>query len=170
MDGLAFPPLGRELEAPGLSPLRCGPPPPPPALTRLFAAPGLSFCQLQKQQILLSSYINSTATSYLPQCQDSGAYAPVQCDVRREQCWCVDAEGMEVYGTRRLGRPARCKSRPPGTCQDQAGTQTEAGPPPGGWGGEAEGLAMAQRRQAPGEVVSPLIVPHREQQYSPAEG
>lgn len=28
MDGLAFPPLGRELEAPGLSPLRCGPPPP----------------------------------------------------------------------------------------------------------------------------------------------
>ncbi|NP_001161890.1 thyroglobulin precursor [Sus scrofa] len=73
----------------------------------------LSFCQLQKQQILLSSYINSTATSYLPQCQDSGAYAPVQCDVRREQCWCVDAEGMEVYGTRRLGRPARC----PGCCE-----------------------------------------------------
>ncbi|XP_032109835.1 thyroglobulin isoform X2 [Sapajus apella] len=68
----------------------------------------LSFCQLQKQQILLSGYINSTATSYLPQCQDSGDYTPVQCDVRQVQCWCVDAEGMEVYGTRQLGRPRRC--------------------------------------------------------------
>ncbi|XP_069321496.1 thyroglobulin [Eulemur rufifrons] len=68
----------------------------------------LSFCQLQKQQILLSGYLNSTATSYLPQCRDSGEYTPVQCDVRREQCWCVDAEGMEVYGTRQRGRPRRC--------------------------------------------------------------
>lgn len=70
---------------------------------------GLSFCQLQKQQVLLSGYLNGTAASYLPQCQDSGAYAPVQCDVWREQCWCVDMEGMEVYGTRQLGRPTRCK-------------------------------------------------------------
>ncbi|XP_036904476.1 thyroglobulin [Sturnira hondurensis] len=68
----------------------------------------LSFCQLQKQQVLLSGYLNGTATSYLPQCQDSGAYMPVQCDVQREQCWCVDTEGMEVYGTRQLGRPTRC--------------------------------------------------------------
>uniref|UniRef100_A0A8I3RWH6 Thyroglobulin n=1 Tax=Canis lupus familiaris TaxID=9615 RepID=A0A8I3RWH6_CANLF len=68
----------------------------------------LSFCQLQRQQILLSGYLNSTATSYLPQCQESGGYAPVQCDLWQQQCWCVDAEGMEVYGTRQLGRPARC--------------------------------------------------------------
>ncbi|XP_008568520.1 PREDICTED: thyroglobulin [Galeopterus variegatus] len=68
----------------------------------------LSFCQLQKQQILLSGYINSTATSYLPQCLDSGDYAPIQCDLRRVQCWCVDAEGMEVYGTRQLGKPLQC--------------------------------------------------------------
>ncbi|XP_027828679.2 thyroglobulin isoform X2 [Ovis aries] len=68
----------------------------------------LSFCQLQKQQILLSRYINSTAASYLPQCQDSGDYSPVQCDLLRRQCWCVDAEGMEVYGTRQQGRPVRC--------------------------------------------------------------
>uniref|UniRef100_A0A8C0WJV7 Thyroglobulin n=1 Tax=Castor canadensis TaxID=51338 RepID=A0A8C0WJV7_CASCN len=68
----------------------------------------LSFCQLHKQQILLSGYINSTTTSYLPQCQDSGDYAPVQCDLWQGQCWCVDTEGMEVYGTRQLGRPTRC--------------------------------------------------------------
>uniref|UniRef100_A0A8C5YWL3 Thyroglobulin n=1 Tax=Marmota marmota marmota TaxID=9994 RepID=A0A8C5YWL3_MARMA len=68
----------------------------------------LSFCQLHKQQILLSGYLNSTATSYLPQCRDSGDYSPVQCDLQQVQCWCVDAEGMEVYGTRQLGRPTRC--------------------------------------------------------------
>ncbi|XP_058132055.1 thyroglobulin [Dasypus novemcinctus] len=68
----------------------------------------LSFCQLQKQHILLSGYVNSTATSYLPQCQEAGGYAPVQCDPPRGQCWCVDSEGMEVYGTRQPGRPARC--------------------------------------------------------------
>lgn len=70
---------------------------------------GLSFCQLHRQQILLSGYINSTATSYLPQCQESGDYEPAQCDLQQEQCWCVDADGMEVYGTRQLGRPVRCK-------------------------------------------------------------
>ncbi|XP_006879337.1 PREDICTED: thyroglobulin [Elephantulus edwardii] len=68
----------------------------------------LSFCQLQKQQILLNSYLNSTAMSYLPQCEDSGDYAPIQCDVWQLQCWCVDTEGMEVYGTRQQGQPARC--------------------------------------------------------------
>nr|XP_021510792.1 thyroglobulin [Meriones unguiculatus] len=68
----------------------------------------LSFCQLHRQQILLSSYINSTDARYLPQCQDSGSYAPVQCDLWQAQCWCVDTEGMEVYGTRQLGRPTRC--------------------------------------------------------------
>ncbi|KAG8515493.1 Thyroglobulin, partial [Galemys pyrenaicus] len=73
----------------------------------------LSFCQLQRQRILLSGYLNSTATSYLPRCQASGGYAPVQCDLRQEQCWCVDADGMEVYGTRQRGRPARC----PGSCE-----------------------------------------------------
>ncbi|XP_046498238.1 thyroglobulin [Equus quagga] len=68
----------------------------------------LSFCQLQRQRILLDGHVNSSATSYLPQCEDSGDYVPVQCDVRGTQCWCVDADGMEVYGTRQLGRPTRC--------------------------------------------------------------
>ncbi|XP_074058234.1 thyroglobulin [Macrotis lagotis] len=73
----------------------------------------LSFCQLHKQQILVSSYINSTASSYLPQCQDSGEYEPVQCDLGMVQCWCVDSEGMEIYGTRQRGKPTRC----PGSCE-----------------------------------------------------
>ncbi|KAM6126150.1 LOW QUALITY PROTEIN: thyroglobulin [Pterocles gutturalis] len=73
----------------------------------------LSFCQLQKQRILVSRYINSSSISYIPQCLDSGAFDAVQCDTELEQCWCVDAEGMEIYGTRQRGKPARC----PGNCE-----------------------------------------------------
>ncbi|XP_066479365.1 thyroglobulin [Tiliqua scincoides] len=73
----------------------------------------LSFCQLQKQRILVSRYINSTTISYLPQCLDSGDFDPVQCDMGLGQCWCVDAEGMEIYGTRQRGKPVQC----PGKCE-----------------------------------------------------
>ncbi|XP_027567838.2 thyroglobulin [Pipra filicauda] len=73
----------------------------------------LSFCQLQKQRILVSRYINSSSISYIPQCLDSGAFDEVQCDMELGQCWCVDPEGMEIYGTRQRGKPARC----PGNCE-----------------------------------------------------
>uniref|UniRef100_A0A8C0AVV4 Thyroglobulin n=1 Tax=Buteo japonicus TaxID=224669 RepID=A0A8C0AVV4_9AVES len=73
----------------------------------------LSFCQLQKQRILVSRYINSSGISYIPQCLDSGAFDEVQCDTKLGQCWCVDPEGMEIYGTRQRGKPMRC----PGNCE-----------------------------------------------------
>uniref|UniRef100_A0A8B9DRB8 Thyroglobulin n=1 Tax=Anser cygnoides TaxID=8845 RepID=A0A8B9DRB8_ANSCY len=73
----------------------------------------LSFCQLQKQRILVSRYINSSSISYIPQCTDSGAFDVVQCDTELGQCWCVDLEGMEIYGTRQSGKPTEC----PGTCE-----------------------------------------------------
>ncbi|XP_010164977.1 thyroglobulin, partial [Antrostomus carolinensis] len=73
----------------------------------------LSFCQLQKQRILVSRYINNSDISYIPQCLDSGAFDEVQCDVKLGQCWCVDPEGMEIYGTRQRGKPTQC----PGNCE-----------------------------------------------------
>ncbi|XP_074840896.1 thyroglobulin [Carettochelys insculpta] len=73
----------------------------------------LSFCQLQKQEILVSHYINSSTLSYVPQCLNSGEFDPVQCDVGPGQCWCVDSEGMEIYGTRQMGKPMQC----PGSCE-----------------------------------------------------
>ncbi|XP_071593034.1 thyroglobulin [Heliangelus exortis] len=73
----------------------------------------LSFCQLQKQRILVSRYINSSSISYIPQCLDSGAFDVVQCDTKLGQCWCVDPEGMEIYGTRQRGKPTHC----PGNCE-----------------------------------------------------
>ncbi|NWS70344.1 THYG protein, partial [Crotophaga sulcirostris] len=73
----------------------------------------LSFCQLQKQRILVSRYINSSSISYIPQCLDSGAFDAVQCDTELGPCWCVDPEGMEIYGTRQRGKPTQC----PGNCE-----------------------------------------------------
>ena len=80
-----------------------------PLTVPLSGTTGLSFCQLQKQRILVSRYINSSSISYIPQCLDSGAFDAVQCDTKLGQCWCVDPEGMEIYGTRQRGKPTRCK-------------------------------------------------------------
>ncbi|XP_026172427.1 thyroglobulin isoform X2 [Mastacembelus armatus] len=46
-------------------------------------------------------------------CSPSGLFESVQCDSSRGQCWCVDQDGMELYGTRQAGRPQRC----PGSCE-----------------------------------------------------
>ncbi|XP_057690921.1 thyroglobulin [Corythoichthys intestinalis] len=45
-------------------------------------------------------------------CSPSGDFLPVQCDSGVGQCWCVDRDGMEIYGTRQRGTPHRC----PGSC------------------------------------------------------
>uniref|UniRef100_A0A8D0GVF9 Thyroglobulin n=1 Tax=Sphenodon punctatus TaxID=8508 RepID=A0A8D0GVF9_SPHPU len=73
----------------------------------------LSFCQLQKQQVLVNRYVNSSTASYVPQCRESGEFDPMQCDLGLGQCWCVDSEGMEIYGTRQTGKPLQC----PGSCE-----------------------------------------------------
>ncbi|XP_029959353.1 thyroglobulin [Salarias fasciatus] len=49
----------------------------------------------------------------LLRCSPSGLFESVQCDASRGQCWCVDQDGMELYGTRQNGRPQRC----PGSCE-----------------------------------------------------
>ncbi|XP_019719184.1 thyroglobulin [Hippocampus comes] len=45
-------------------------------------------------------------------CSPSGHFLPLQCDSSRGQCWCVDQDGMELYGTRQTGTPHNC----PGSC------------------------------------------------------
>ncbi|KAG7469780.1 hypothetical protein MATL_G00132440 [Megalops atlanticus] len=68
----------------------------------------LTTCQLHRQRVLLGG-----DATVVPGCSDSGEYQPVQCDRARGQCWCVDQEGMEIYGTRQNGEPSRC----PGSCE-----------------------------------------------------
>lgn len=69
-----------------------------------YCASGLTSCQLQRQTALLSQ-----DTDLVPQCMESGDYQSVQCDGALGQCWCVDVEGMEIYGTRQNGRPLQCE-------------------------------------------------------------
>lgn len=69
-----------------------------------WCSSGLSSCQLQRQRALLSQ-----DTDLVPQCMESGMYHPVQCGGALGQCWCVDLEGMEIYGTRQNGRPSQCE-------------------------------------------------------------
>uniref|UniRef100_A0A3B4VDR6 Thyroglobulin n=1 Tax=Seriola dumerili TaxID=41447 RepID=A0A3B4VDR6_SERDU len=38
--------------------------------------------------------------SVIPHCSEDGRFRPVQCSGRGQECWCVDAEGQEVVGTR----------------------------------------------------------------------
>ncbi|KAM9852016.1 thyroglobulin [Aulostomus maculatus] len=49
-------------------------------------------------------------------CSQSGLFEPVQCEASRGQCWCVDQDGEELYGTRQAGRPDHC----PGRCEVKA--------------------------------------------------
>ncbi|XP_041941809.1 thyroglobulin [Alosa sapidissima] len=69
----------------------------------------LTSCQQHRQRVLQ----RGNDDTLLPACSDSGEYQPVQCQPTTGQCWCVDQEGMEIYGTRQNGRPARC----PGSCE-----------------------------------------------------
>lgn len=41
---------------------------------------------------------------FVPSCDANGAYMPTQCQAGG-QCWCVDADGREVFGTRQQGQP-----------------------------------------------------------------
>ena len=38
---------------------------------------------------------------YIPDCQPDGAFDLMQCDDRREICWCVNENGQEIDGTRK---------------------------------------------------------------------
>lgn len=37
---------------------------------------------------------------YIPVCDESGAYEPMQCHGSSGYCWCVDRNGQEIPGTR----------------------------------------------------------------------
>lgn len=49
------------------------------------------------------------ASVFVPSCTPSGGFQEVQC--RGAECWCVDAQGQEVAGSRTAGGRPRCPSR-----------------------------------------------------------
>ncbi|XP_032043720.1 nidogen-2 isoform X2 [Aythya fuligula] len=61
---------------------------------------------------------------HVPQCDERGGYRPLQCHGSTGHCWCVDAAGQEIAGTRTApgSTPPRCGNpepteRPPSMCE-----------------------------------------------------
>lgn len=51
---------------------------------------------------------------YIPECDQSGAYEPMQCHGSTGYCWCVDRNGQEISGSR-----SEPSSRP--MCEETSG-------------------------------------------------
>lgn len=56
---------------------------------------------------------NPSVVPFLPECRPDGRYGDVQCDRLSDECWCADAEGNEVKGTRTNGT-LQCATRKTG--------------------------------------------------------
>ena len=73
-----------------------------------------------------------TATSfghpYVPSCRRNGDYQAVQCQTEGP-CWCVDAQGKEMHGTRQQGEPPSCGGFPLGASSFDLGSYYFGGPP-----------------------------------------
>lgn len=63
--------------------------------------PTKSLC-LEKYRQAMENYNIGT---FVPQCKPDGRYEEVQCGAGWDYCWCVDATGRELSGTKRRGWP-----------------------------------------------------------------
>ncbi|NXL25057.1 NID2 protein, partial [Setophaga kirtlandii] len=78
--------------APGTTPPRCGSPEPterPP-----------SMCERWRQSLLEHYGGSPRGDQYVPQCEPSGDFTPLQCHGDSGYCWCVEQSGREIPGTR----------------------------------------------------------------------
>uniref|UniRef100_A0A672TTZ4 Nidogen 2 n=1 Tax=Strigops habroptila TaxID=2489341 RepID=A0A672TTZ4_STRHB len=48
------------------------------------------------------------SNGHVPQCDEEGRYRPLQCHSSTGHCWCVDAAGQEIAGTRTPGSTPPC--------------------------------------------------------------
>ncbi|XP_068180607.1 thyroglobulin [Antennarius striatus] len=89
----------------------------------------------------------------VPQCTEDGRFRPVQCSGRGQDCWCVDAGGQEVAGTRTNSSAPHC----PSPCQLQdilrcspsgAFHSVQCGPDGTCWCVDREGAELYGTRQA----------------------
>ena len=52
---------------------------------------------------------NFAIDSFVPHCTADGRYENVQCSAGWYECWCVDATGAEIAGSRQRGWPTCSK-------------------------------------------------------------
>lgn len=68
-------------------------------------AVSLTPCQKRQERAQQLSAGGPDAWIFVPRCQDDGSYHEVQCFPSTGQCWCVDINGNERWGTLMQGRP-----------------------------------------------------------------
>ncbi|KAL0819872.1 hypothetical protein ABMA28_007892 [Loxostege sticticalis] len=61
--------------------------------------------------------------TWVPECQEDGTYASVQCRASDKTCWCVDAAGIEMPGTRTTNSTPNCDA--PTECPDPGCNEDE---------------------------------------------
>ncbi|XP_075360054.1 nidogen-2 isoform X2 [Mycteria americana] len=93
--------------APGSTPPRCGSP---------ESVQQLTPCEherLYPRAVLPGP--SPVGDGHVPQCDEEGRYRPLQCHSSTGHCWCVDAAGQEIAGTRTApgSTPPRCGSPEP---------------------------------------------------------
>jgi len=64
----------------------------------LFILPLITFGQLTPCQIDVTIATGALG-EFIPQCEDDGSYASIQCWESTGYCWCVDESGVEIPGT-----------------------------------------------------------------------
>ncbi|XP_075360053.1 nidogen-2 isoform X1 [Mycteria americana] len=94
--------------APGSTPPRCGSP--------AESVQQLTPCEherLYPRAVLPGP--SPVGDGHVPQCDEEGRYRPLQCHSSTGHCWCVDAAGQEIAGTRTApgSTPPRCGSPEP---------------------------------------------------------
>lgn len=67
----------------------------------MWTPPGPTSCEEERRAA------TAAANLYVPSCERDGAYTSRQCQ-QGVQCWCVDATGREIPGTRQLGDSLVC--------------------------------------------------------------
>jgi len=65
----------------------------------------LTPCQKRQERAQQLSAGGPDPWIFVPRCQDDGSYYEVQCFPSTGQCWCVDINGNERWGTLMQGRP-----------------------------------------------------------------
>ncbi|EDO40371.1 predicted protein, partial [Nematostella vectensis] len=71
-------------------------------------------CRAQVEQALKTP---ASLDRFVPRCTLDGAYEDVQCQESTGECWCVDAQGSELDGTRSTELVTCHKHMSPSVCQ-----------------------------------------------------
>ena len=64
-----------------------------------------TYCQKRQKIAMELSSSGPNVWNFIPRCRADGGYHEIQCHVGTGQCWCVDINGNEIWGTTARGMP-----------------------------------------------------------------